>query len=90
MGLLLFLIKEIHSQSHQPLKTHKQWYTCEGIFQRFSSEVTVKVNQTDGVVNYAFVNNPSDAEQAVKQLHSLRIDGNIVKVRLHSSGGRYS
>ena len=69
------------------LSKHTTNDTLEGIFG-FSSEVTAKVNQTDGVFNYAYVNydNPSDAEQAVKQLNGSRIGGNIVKVRLHSSG----
>ena len=64
--------------------------TLKGIFS-FSPGVvvlSVKVNQTDGVFNYAYVNydNPSDAEQVEKQLDGLRIDGKIVKVKLHSSG----
>ena len=69
------------------LSKHTTENMLEGIFC-FSSEVTAKVNQTDGVFNYAYVNydNPSDAEQAVKQVNGSRIDGNIVKVRLHSSG----
>ena len=50
--------------------------------------LSVKVNQTDGVFNYAYVNydNRSDAEQAENQLDGLRIDGIRVKVKLHSSG----
>ena len=69
--------------SRTPHTTNDTLEQVEGIFQCFPSEVTAKVNQTDGVVNYAFVNNPSDAEQAVKQLNGLRIVG---QVRLHSTG----
>ena len=52
-----------HQRNTQSIKVnnlskHTTNDTLEGIFQRFSSEVTAKVNQIDGVFNYACVNKP--------------------------------
>ena len=69
------------------LSKHTTKNTLKDIFRCFHVS-SVKVNQTDGNFNYAYVNfaSPNDAEQAEKQLDGFKIDENVIRVRLHSSG----
>ena len=70
------------------LSKHTTKNKLKDIFACCFHVLSVKVNQTNGNFNYAYVNfaSPNDAEQAEKQLDGLKIDENIISVRLHSSG----
>ena len=79
-------VKVTNLSKHTTKNKLKDIFACH--FSPKICVLSVKVNQTEGNFNYAYVNFacPNDAEQAERQLTGLEVDGNIISVRLHSSG----